>query len=94
MLELDRHRQSIEGKWNHLRYVVFDMGCHEWLWIGIYKRAKVQEEKMVNWNVKNFVCMCEGRKVLVNWIKRYKEFLLFNYKSLETLNQIKQNFNI
>ena len=39
-----------------------------WKAIGryIYKKVEVQEVKMVNWNAKNFVCMCEGGKVLKN----------------------------
>ena len=27
-------------------------------YISIYKAIEVQEVKMVNWNVKSFVCMC------------------------------------
>ena len=58
---------------------IFDMvGWHERLWVGIYKGVEVQEVKIVNWNVKSFVCMCEGWKVLKYWTKWCKEYLFFN----------------
>ena len=47
-------------------------GWHERLWVGIYKGVEVQEVKIVNWNVKSFVCMCEGWKGLKYWTKWYK----------------------
>ena len=50
MSKLDRCCQNIEDKWNHFWYVVFDMGCHEGLGVGIYKGVEVQEVKMVNWD--------------------------------------------
>ena len=54
------------------------MGWYEGLLVGIYKGVEEQEVKMVNWNVKNFACMCEEGKVLKYWVKWYKKYLLFN----------------
>ena len=73
---------------------VFDMERYERLWIGVYKRVEVQEVKTMNWNAKSFVCTYEGRKALKQWTKGNNEYLFFNLKSLEILNQMKQEVNV
>ena len=46
--KLGRYHRKIEGKWNNFWSVVFDMGWHERIWVGIYNGVEVQEMKMMN----------------------------------------------
>ena len=46
--KLGRYHLKVEGKWNNFWSVIFDMGWHEEVWVGIYKGVKVQEVKIVN----------------------------------------------
>ena len=49
----------------------------------------MQEVKMVNWNAKNFVYICEGEIVFFFLTEEGR-----GRNSLETLNQMKQKVNI
>ena len=48
MFELSICHLKIESKWHHFLFAIFDMGWHEGLWLGIYKKVEVQEVKIVN----------------------------------------------
>ena len=92
MLELGRCPQNIEDKWNHFWYIIFDMGWHEGLWVGIY----INELKYKEWKwwieMQRILCVCVREEKTWNIEPKDTKNIYFLIRKSKNIEPNKTNF--